>query len=616
MIIAIRGGLLVPGRSRSRPPISDFSTAFSSAFRIAPGSYSSLSRADSAVFALIGGAARVALVAPATAGAIFLTGGAVGFSHGQRIVSAGSGAFALAGMAIGLGAGLSAASRAFVLTGRDAALDYFVTKHIFGAPGSFALTGRDAGLNVNEPAGSNSFALTGYTAGMDIIEPAGSGSFALTGRAASAIHIGKLAAASRAFVLTGNDASEAYSGRFAVDWNLTTSMPAQLAFARASSATRWNSAGTLVSEGTNVARFDYDPGTGTLRGLLNEPAATNYQFASADFTDGTVWGLASGASTAGSWTAPDGTSGFSFSPNGTSGASLGSIHSHHGLTSGSTYTTSVHAKAVTGRYQWLSQTERNGNGGVSAVFDLAGTSDTVATQVITWGTNSATVASTAAKYLGGGVWRLSITWSMTLSGDSVYTNMGAADSGTGNTRISGWSLIASTNSNQAGFWGIQLEAGSVATSFIYTTATATASRSVDILSSTNAGLLAVRGWIIETGELLPSTTATLLGINTGIALGKTSGDALTTADGGNQTTGNTATWTGVNKSAIAWDATARVSICLNGGTVATAANTANTPTALYFGNTNNGASGTLTGHIRKITSKASMTDADLVTFTT
>jgi hypothetical protein len=272
---------------------------------------------------------------------------------------------------------------------------------------------------------------------------------------------------------------------FTTNFLALSALPTGVSLTRASTASKRDSSGVLQTAAIDAARFDYgwNGSAWAAKGLLAEPSRPNTIFSSDTFTDGTNWAFDSGATSAGSWTAPDGTSGFSFSPNGTSGAGLGALHSHHGLTSGSTYTTSIFAKAITGRYQWLSQTERNGTGGVSAIFDLAGTTDTVATQVITWGAASPTVASTSAKYLGGGVWRLTITWSMTLTSDSVYTNMGAADAATGNTLIAGWGRVASTNSNIAGFWGINLEPGTFATSLIRTTSSGAVTRSADVLSA-------------------------------------------------------------------------------------------------------------------------------------
>src|SRR4051812_11230034 len=58
---------------------------------------------------------------------------------------------------------------------------------------------------------------------------------------------------------------------------------------------------------------------------------------------------------------------------------------------------------------------------------------------------------------------------------------------------------------------------------------------------------------------------------------------------------------------------ARVSIVLNSGTVVTAANTPVTPTTIYIGNTNNGASGIINGHIRVLAAFSTLADANLDT---
>jgi hypothetical protein len=292
------------------------------------------------------------------------------------------------------------------------------------------------------------------------------------GRSAStAASVGASAAAS---TVTGSSVL-VYNSNFLA----LSALPAEFSLSRSTTGTRFNSAGTLVIEAINAARFDTYPRTFAGRGILNETSATNYILASSDFTDGSVWSTPSGSTSTG-WTGPDASGALAFTtPSGTGG--LGSIHSHHGLVSGNTYTSSVYAHAVTGRYQWFSETERNGLRGVAAVFDLAGTSDTTATQTLTYG--GATIASTKAVYIGNGIFRLSITWSMALSFDSVYTNMGSADAATGNTQASGWGNVVSTNSNMAGFWGFQLEDGSYASSFVYTLSSAAVTRSADALSS-------------------------------------------------------------------------------------------------------------------------------------
>jgi hypothetical protein len=49
----------------------------------------------------------------------------------------------------------------------------------------------------------------------------------------------------------------------------------RITFTRASSATRVNSSGTIVTASTDVARIDYDPVTLACKGLLFEEARTN-----------------------------------------------------------------------------------------------------------------------------------------------------------------------------------------------------------------------------------------------------------------------------------------------------------------------------------------------------
>ncbi|WP_311269748.1 phage tail protein [Sphingobium sp. WCS2017Hpa-17] len=52
-------------------------------------------------------------------------------------------------------------------------------------------------------------------------------------------------------------------------------MPANVSFSRSSAGNRTNAAGSLVSEAANVLRFDYDPITHALLGVLIEPSSAN-----------------------------------------------------------------------------------------------------------------------------------------------------------------------------------------------------------------------------------------------------------------------------------------------------------------------------------------------------
>lgn len=90
------------------------------------------------------------------------------------------------------------------------------------------------------------------------------------------------------------------------------SMPSNVTLTRSGSATRVNSSGVLVTETSNTARFDYDPATLVLKGLMIEPASTNMLTYSQQL-DTAPWSTAStgtggpSAVTANAAISPDGT---------------------------------------------------------------------------------------------------------------------------------------------------------------------------------------------------------------------------------------------------------------------------------------------------------------------
>jgi hypothetical protein len=83
-------------------------------------------------------------------------------------------------------------------------------------------------------------------------------------------------------------------------------LPTDTTLTRASAGYRYNSSGVLVSETTNVARFDYTPVTLTARGLLVEGAGTNALTYSEDFSNA-AWGKTNATVSADAVAAPDGT---------------------------------------------------------------------------------------------------------------------------------------------------------------------------------------------------------------------------------------------------------------------------------------------------------------------
>lgn len=84
------------------------------------------------------------------------------------------------------------------------------------------------------------------------------------------------------------------------------SMPSGLTFTRASSATRINSSGLVETVTTNTPRFDYDPVTRLIKGLLIEPQRQNYYTDSNDLSTAN-WTFSGTTRTGAAGTAPDGT---------------------------------------------------------------------------------------------------------------------------------------------------------------------------------------------------------------------------------------------------------------------------------------------------------------------
>jgi len=188
----------------------------------------------------------------------------------------------------------------------------------------------------------------------------------------------------------------------------------------------------------------------------------------------------------------------------------------------------------------------------------------------------------------------------------TVTNEFTSDA-SGNCGI-GFYMASGTGTVDIGF--VNMENNSFTTSYIQTFA-ATVTRAADIAAITSATALAAKAIIIQVNGLPGSNADTLIGLNAGIGLGATAANALTTAWGGSQTTGTTATWTGTNRAGIAFN-NGRVSISLNGSAVTTAANTPAALANIWLGNTNNGASGFLNGHVSQVYAYSTLTDAQLV----
>lgn len=227
------------------------------------------------------------------------------------------------------------------------------------------------------------------------------------------------------------------------NYNLTTALPSGATFTRSSSGTRINSAGTLVTETTDVARFDYSPTTLAPQGLLLEPARTNLVIQS-DALATTPWSASGCTVTANAIVAPDGaTTAETLALTATTGGTQFAIifQQFTGLTPGATYTASVWIKsAAGGQTVWLMETP------TGSVYTRTSIAVTTA-----WVRHTLTFVA---------------------AGTSTYIQIGVDKRDTSQTGQAAATIHA---------WRVQLELGSTASSSIATT-TATVTRAADSLS--------------------------------------------------------------------------------------------------------------------------------------
>jgi hypothetical protein len=343
----------------------------------------------------------------------------------------------------------------------------------------------------------------------------------------------------------------------------------------ANTATYINSSGYVTTAVANEARFEYDPTTLAAKGLLIEGEATNI-FNQSVGLSASPWFTGSNVtrtlSTGGN--GPDG------SNNTASKLSCSSINSgsslyYNGvsLTSGTTYTMSVFAKADGANFIWIYLERPTGivNG---AFFDLSSNG--------ALGNTTGTIVSgsnTITKYPNG--W-FRITFSHIAAATTTHypVVLPATTNGTGYASILGQSP------NGVLVYGAQLELGTTASSYIPTT-TAQVTRNPDLalMTSTNFSSWFTGG---TTGTFFVDFHGGVRGITSTVRSVISTNDqttkhlhlqqvsaagALKVADFGaanSVSTANTITSGARTKGAFNFDgATTTVNLCLNGGTVAT-----------------------------------------------
>lgn len=258
-----------------------------------------------------------------------------------------------------------------------------------------------------------------------------------------------------------------------------------ITFTRSSTATRVNAAGQIETVPADTPRFDHDPVTGELKGLLIEEARTNLLLRSEEF-DNASWAISEATVTASPTNAPDGAATADKLVEASGSITSMQLRQIVSFTSGVTYTLTVFAK-YDGRRWLIIRAGNTGVLGIRSYFDLQNGE-----------LGDVQVGSASIEDVGDGWYRCIATG---VAGTTASTNVIFSLSDTDGT-------LAYTGDGTSGIylWGAQLEEGSFATSYIPTT-TATATRAADNASITGTAFSdwynASEGTLYVEGSVFP-----------------------------------------------------------------------------------------------------------------
>lgn len=225
-------------------------------------------------------------------------------------------------------------------------------------------------------------------------------------------------------------------------------LPSQVGFARASNAGYFDYAGNYQLAASDTPRFDFDPQTLRLRGLLIEQQMTN-NVTRSEATNGTAGTNAAAPSTI------FGVAARRFTGNGAAATHFASADSIT-QTSGTLYTISAYVRYVNAQFIQLATALGASAATVYANFDLVN-----GTVTATGGTASSRITA-----CGGGIFRCEITYTASATVAGAPVEIYLCSTGT-DARAPSNSLATSFD-----FIGMQHEAAPIATSFIQTTGTA------------------------------------------------------------------------------------------------------------------------------------------------
>jgi hypothetical protein len=263
--------------------------------------------------------------------------------------------------------------------------------------------------------------------------------------------------------------------QFAADKTLTARKGPTPVFTRGSTGTFVGSNGLIQTAAIDIPRFDHDS-AGVCRGLLIEESRTNSLKFSENLTNTTNWSTSNQTITLAD-VGPDGiTNSAAVLNEGTSGGQhsvRGAFGQNRPVMGAVSCTLSAFFKAGTRRYILFAATDAGTNGAAM----------TIDTQ--TWSVTDAKAIGTGFTYTtnrltnyGGGWYRAELTFT-----PSAATTVTPVIWGTSSSTFTAFDPTYTGNSSTIIAYGVQLEAGSFATSYIPTT-TGTLARSADVCSIT------------------------------------------------------------------------------------------------------------------------------------
>ena len=260
------------------------------------------------------------------------------------------------------------------------------------------------------------------------------------------------------------------------DFTSLSALPSTYDFERSSTALYYDESGTLQTASANSPRFDYDPSdctnsVCTAKGLLIEPSRTNMALHSVSL-NGAPWSGNAATISQGAATAPDSTTVVGSVVEDATTATHGVSSSAITATTTQGWTFSFYAKA-NGRTKVTGRLKSSGGGGgeVHAVFTLSGTGT-----VGTVAGDASTLGKQALITSVGNDWYRCVLSTSYL--DASATDITLAVDMMDSTNATSY---AGDNASGVYLWGMQLEQGDSATSYIPTVAS-TVTREADVLS--------------------------------------------------------------------------------------------------------------------------------------